>query len=228
MASFDGQNIFELLKHDLWTYKAIYEHLMEKAETYKNDNDFYRLGAILNKRRVVVNELGSELKVTTLISELITDSNYRDSLIKMGRLCPNFSLMNSFLDQATFKRMIPHMTNEVIESLNECNVQNTTLDLVTMLDWPSDLHTITLMSDKITITADQLAVHAKNMSGENTSSRPVKCTAIDLRWVFEHQHNFVTLAAMLTKLPNGFYSSKFMIFLLNRFWKPAKKEIILK
>ena len=118
------------------------------------------------------------------------------------------------------------MSNEVIESLNECHVQKPMLDFVSVMKWPSDLDIITLTSDTITISRNQLEKIA--MSDENSPSRPVKATAIDLRWFFAHQQNFITFAEMLNALPSGFYTSKFMVFLLNRFWEPAKTEIIYK
>ena len=120
------------------------------------------------------------------------------------------------------------MTSEVIESLNECHDEKATILQACDMNWPSDLDVITLMSDTISVSREQLEELAREMSDENTFSRQVKASMVDLRWVFERQNNFVTLALVLNDLPNSFYSSKFMVLLLNSFWELAKKEIMYK
>ena len=139
--------MLEIVQQDALALNALYEHLVEQIDEEANDieQDLIRLGHVLLKRSIY------DGQITTLITNLMEETNQRDSLLKMGLLSPTFSLTSSFISQETFRDMIPFMTNDVIESLNDCLMRKNTLESLTTLNWPESLSYLTYMSDRIDI-----------------------------------------------------------------------------
>ena len=77
----------------------MHEHLIESIdeEADEIDQDLIRLGSVLQKRSLVEGE------VSSLVTNLIQRPNLRDSVLKMGLLCPSFSILDSLIDQSTFQ-----------------------------------------------------------------------------------------------------------------------------
>ena len=57
--------------------------------------------------------------------------------------------------------------------------------------------------------------------------RPVDVTVLSLKWFFNERRNFVALSKSLQNLPNKFYTSDFMRFLLEEYWSSTKQKILI-
>ena len=51
---------------------------------------------------------------------------------------------------------------------------------------------------------------------------------LDLRWFYSQRQNFIGFSTILSKLQWNFYATSFPTLLLDKFWAPAKKEMIWK
>ena len=128
--------------------------------------------------------------------------------------------------------MIPTVTNEIIESLYDCQVASPSLKSINVIQWPRGLKTLTFMSNTILIERkdlqDQLRMKDKSWScsKQSTSDTKVVITSLDYRWFVQEKKNFFTFARYLNDLPSSFYSSEFAILLLEQLFERAQNKII--
>ena len=88
-----------------------------------------------------------------------------------------------------------------------------------MMDWPNGLPEIILSSPTIEVSKEQLQEEVNNMNKDASSqSIPVIVERLDLRWLFAQKKNFIAFSTILTVMPVGFYSSKFISVILNKYW----------
>ena len=74
---------------------------------------------MLLKRNIILNDEKDGHIVTSLVKDLLDEPSMRDMLLIIGRQCPNYSILNSLYEQKTFEELIPFMTNELIDSLDD-------------------------------------------------------------------------------------------------------------
>ena len=100
-ASFNGMNIFEMFKDSHASYKAIVEHVQKQIEDEapEIETDLIRVGNVLLKRNIKLNDDKNGQTVTSLVTDLIAEPSKRDMLLKIGRHCPNYSILNSLFEQ---------------------------------------------------------------------------------------------------------------------------------
>ena len=88
--------------------------------------------------------------------------------------------------------------------------------MMTDLNWPRDLSTLTFMTNTLFNSKTDIEALAKGEDSENVVIKPVNVSYMDLTWFFKDNKNFVAFAMMLGRcdLPRSFYSSKFIQLLL--------------
>ena len=113
------------------------------------------------------------------------------------------------------------MTNEIIESLNNCQVARAPLKNIAVMKWPRALKVLTCMSGTILKTRDELQDLAKKIDSEGILETQVEIGTIDLRWYMQESKNFFAFVRLLENLPIGFYSTDFIVLLIEQFFKDA-------
>ena len=113
------------------------------------------------------------------------------------------------------------MTNEIIESLNNCQVARAPLKNIDVMKWPRALKVLTCMSGTILKTSGELEELAKKIDPEGILETEVDIGTIDLRWYRQESKNFFAFVRLLENLPIGFYSTDFIVLLIEQFFKDA-------
>ena len=77
------------------------------------------------------------------------------------------------------------------------------------------------MSGAIFKTRVELEDLAKEIDPEGILETKVKIGTIDLRWYRQESKNFFAFVRLLENLPIGFYSTDFIVLLIEQFFKDA-------
>ena len=93
---------------------------------------------------------------TSLLEKTITNPSYRDILLKIGQLCPEFSLISTFDNQESMRVLTEAMTLQVIDSMSASFVQTGSLKEINMIEWPTDKSEFTFMSETVEVTKEKL------------------------------------------------------------------------
>ena len=100
------------------------------------------------------NDETGELRARSLLSELSKNPVFRDTLLKIGEMSPDFSLMRTFDDQDSLAEITEQVTNQVNESLRESFTQTASMKAINLMDWPSNFKEYTFMSDTLEVTTE--------------------------------------------------------------------------
>ena len=113
------------------------------------------------------------------------------------------------------------MNQEIVESLDNCQVVRAPLKSIEVMRWPRALKVLTCMSDAIFKTKDELEDLASQIDSEGILETEVEIGTIDLRWYRQESKNFFAFVKLLEDLPLGFYSTNFIQLLIEEFFKEA-------
>ena len=95
------------------------------------------------------------------------------------------------------------------------------------MGWPKSLKFFCKMSKTPYITKQELETNdITEAKYGKLRQRKIETGVIDLRWFFLNSQNFFTFSRRLNNLPNSFYSSNFVKYLLEKFWTRAQMKII--
>mmetsp|Transcript_9307 Transcript_9307/g.12664 ORF Transcript_9307/g.12664 Transcript_9307/m.12664 type:complete len:101 (-) Transcript_9307:1248-1550(-) len=83
-----------------------------------------------------------------------------------------------------------------------------------------------MKSRKCTVSTEELEVEVNKRSGRKRT-RPVKVRMINMEWFYREKNSFSEFSRLLKKLPDEAYSSELVNCVLDQFWKPTKKKIVL-
>ena len=93
-ADFSGQTLIDVYSADPLALNALHEHLLEQIDEDADGihQDLVRLGAVLLRRSL------ADGKVTSIVTRLIQQPPIRDPILKIGRLCPSFTVLDAIVD----------------------------------------------------------------------------------------------------------------------------------
>ena len=145
---------------------------------------------------------------------------YRDELLQIGRLSPDYSLVKSFTSQESLSHITENVTGPVIDALGECLIQTGQMSSIEMLDWPAGKSEFIHASATTDISKEELVdlISKDNTDGAPTQSMAVSVELLDLRWFYTFRSNFIAFSTILTTMPVSFYSLKLTNILLNHYW----------
>ena len=98
-----------------------------------------RINFWLQRKMLVYDEVNGKLTTTSLLEKTINEPSYRDILLKIGQLCPDFSLISTFDNQGSMQELTENMTLQVIDSLSASFVQTGALKEISMIEWPTNM-----------------------------------------------------------------------------------------
>ena len=99
-----------------------------------------------------------EITTVSVVFEQIEKKDFRDLLLKTGRLSPIFSIINHMWDQNDFDKMVKIVSPMLVESLNDYLIETPSTQRLSnsVLKWGSDLHCIYFETFSAVITRDEL------------------------------------------------------------------------
>ena len=162
--------------------------------------------------------------MSSYLTRSIKDSGLRDVLLKIGRTCPSFSLLNTVSSQANFGEWISPCSPETANELDNCFCETKSTRQITLLDWPRDKALLTKCSRKCTITKEELQAELEDEKDKST--RAITVRVLNLEWFYRDKKNFSAFTTLFDGLPNQVYSSEFLTCLLDQFWEKEKDKIL--
>ena len=118
----------------------------------------------------------------------VKEPTYRDALLKIGRLSPEFSLFSMFTEQKNFQEIVRNITNQAAEELNmSCFKETVSTRKIKMMKWPRGLPLLTYMSDTGQIKAEELQSLLLNKMAKKHPLVlvPVVVRMQDMSWFFQ-------------------------------------------
>lgn len=117
-------------------YRAILDQLGEKEFDHKA-SDLRRLALKLTEKCFKYCKVSKEVKTISIIAEMFKEPSKRDILLKMGRMCPNFSIFSEIATQDDFGKLLNNLSPAIIDELNNCFKSNFKTKLIVQLKWPA-------------------------------------------------------------------------------------------
>ena len=80
----------------------------------------------------------------------------RDLLLKIGGQTPNYTIFHSLIDQEHFKEEIDQMSQQLLDSLNNCSAKEhpDAHAYLKEMEWPIGVPYLTYLSNSVTATED--------------------------------------------------------------------------
>lgn len=105
-AQFNGKSFFQVKEKNLQLLKAIYNNLEDmefKNEIDDDDNeipntDLLRLKSILMQKSEFKRGEDKVVSRTSVLDRSLQESSVRDAVLKIGRLCPQFSIFDLYCE----------------------------------------------------------------------------------------------------------------------------------
>ena len=92
--------------------------------------------------------------------------------------------------------------------------------------WPKNLQFLIVKSNSIVIDRETLEQKVKKRRNkEPPTERPIQVGLLVMDWFYADRQNFNTFVVRLQRLPSSIYSSEFVAYLLNQYWKKTKMKI---
>lgn len=136
-ATFEDQTLLSLIKGDATCLNAVYDHLASQ-DFSDSSEQMRRIKFLLQKRTLKMTDDG-ELIAESPLSEVLLNSTFRDPLLKIGNLSPDFSLLSMFDDQMSLIAIAEHATPALTDSLANSLWQTSSMKSIRVVAWPADL-----------------------------------------------------------------------------------------
>lgn len=117
-------------------YRAIFDQLSEK-DFDQEASDLRRLALKLTEKCFKYCKVTKEVKTISIVAEMFKEPSKRDILLKIGRMCPNFSIFSEIATQDDFGKLLNNLSPAIIDELNNCFKSNFKTKLIVQLKWPA-------------------------------------------------------------------------------------------
>ena len=117
-----------LIEDDSSSLKALHDSLVTldfsatdfESQDYKRNRTLQlRLNFFLQKQDLEYDKENNCVKASSILQEHIENPSYRDYLLKIGKLSPEFSLMKTFDSQDCMEKISKTVTGQVVDSLSD-------------------------------------------------------------------------------------------------------------
>lgn len=129
--TFEGQTLFAIAQDELLLYHAVRDYLMAKEFLEEEDIDrsnvenrnLRRLATLLMLKSYVSIDAECNVQLKSIVIENLEITSKRDTLLKIGRHSPSYSIFSDISDQSQFQKILDFGTQQTIEELEQCFVE---------------------------------------------------------------------------------------------------------
>lgn len=166
LASYENRTWLAMYDH-LLSWKAILKQVKERNVDYV-ESFFMRLSNMMTLKTCVYDLETKQVKTSSILSRKFGDAAKRDTLIKLGRMCPEFTIFTELASQACFERLIDNISATFINELNNCFQQKEGMKSYDQSLWPNDLDQYTGMHESMEISNSDFIKWVNDWSKENS------------------------------------------------------------
>lgn len=142
----------------------------------------------------------------------------RDICFKIMRMCSSFSFADLIASPKDFEELLATATPTINDLLtNSCFVETKSCKLITTINWPQGLQSITHRSETSIVTEKEL----KELIDENHKKdikvlKAITVTKLDIGWFMKTEDKFLGLTQSMKKAQNkSLYTTDFVLNILD-------------